>query len=95
MLHAKFDKLERLLEAGLTLDTITSDGTLDITLSSGEMQITLRFDRDEVAEIWPRLFGDDLPLTRRHVVAVTATPTPYGLEDVLHLWERSESAGQG
>lgn len=95
MLHAKFDKLERLLDAGLTLDSITSDGTLDITLSSGEMRITLRFDRDEVAEIWPRLFGDEVPLTRRHVVAGTATPTPYGLEEVLHLWERDESAGQG
>lgn len=91
MVHAKLDKLETLRDAGFTVDSITSDGTLDVTLSSDEMQITIRFDRDEVAAIWPRLFGDDVPLTRARVVAGPIRPTPYGLEDVVSLWARDEA----
>lgn len=91
-MQPKLDKMQTLLDSGFEIDEITSDDTLDIALASGETRITIRFDRDEVAELWPRLFGDEVPVRPRRVLAATPQPTPYGLADVVHLWKRDEHA---
>lgn len=84
-MRTKLDEIESLLESGFEIESVSSDETLDVELTSGETRITIRFDRDEVAEIWPRLFGDGAVPPRRRVAV--GVPRPYGLDDVIGFWE--------
>lgn len=61
----KLDRIDALLQAGFDLHAVESDqGTLDVRLRQGPVGVTVRFDRDEVRRLWPRLFpptGPDAP----------------------------------
>lgn len=89
-MRGKLAKVDELLESGFYIDEITSDDTLNIHLSCDETHVTIRFDKEEVAEMWPELFPSKPESPARRLVDVPE-PSPYGAATVAAFLTRDDA----